>query len=107
MCHLRIVFIVLCLMLVPMAACASESADTKYSGLVSKVEHLSSTRIIAFADRLAAKGRGEEAMVLYTLVCNRFAESLPEGEKGQCALAHIKAGNKYFDLGNYVNGAVS
>lgn len=54
------------------------------------------------ADAYAAKGKDAEAVVLYSVVANRYREGMNEDEKNRCSLAHKSIGKVYYDNGNYV-----
>ena len=62
----------------PMNAAASSAAHTKYSALSKKYDKMPSGKIIAAAQKLAEAEDTDKAIVLYTLVGNRFREDLPE-----------------------------
>lgn len=99
--NVRTCMLLLCAALpAPQLRCEVQSS---YKALVGKAEKMSSKSIIRQADTEAAKGEEEKALILYTLVCNRYSDGMPENEKPYCSLAHIKAGNLYFDRGSYTN----
>lgn len=101
--HTLRLFVFAVLLSVCVAATASRSMKTKYTALVGRVEGMSSARILGMAEGYEAAGRREEALVLYTVVCNRASDGMSEDERKQCSLAYSKASNAYFELGNYVS----
>lgn len=81
--------------------CAHAADYGKYTGLINKVSKLSSENIVKLGDRSLAQGRGEEAMVLYMVVCERADDVMSGRERGVCASAHVKAGDIYYGRGDY------
>ena len=81
--------------------CAHAADYGKYTGLINKVSKLPSENIVKLGDRSLAQGRGEEAMVLYMVVCERADDVMPGRERGVCASAHVKAGDIYYGRGDY------
>ena len=78
------------------------SADYgKYTGLINKVAKLPSESIVRMGDASLEKGRGEEAMVLYMVVCERADDVMPERERRVCSSAYLKAGDIYYGRGDY------
>lgn len=68
----------------------------KYTGLINKVAKLPSESIVRMGDASLEKGRGEEAMVLYMVVCERADDVMPERERRVCSSAYLKAGDIYY-----------
>lgn len=99
---LRILCIVVVFLSATFGAMASSASRTQFSALAEKYDKLSSKKVMEAAARLADNGEKEKAIVLYTLVGNRFSESLTEEEKQHCVLAHVRAGSLYVNCGNYV-----
>ena len=84
-----------------MSANASSAAITKYSAFAKQHDKMPSEKIMAAAAKLENAGNEDKAIVLYTLVCNRFNKDLPEKEKLTCILAHVKAGILYMNRAEY------
>lgn len=84
-----------------MSANASSAAITKYSAFAKQHDKMPSEKIMAAAAKLENAGNEDKAIVLYTLVCNRFNKDLPEKEKQTCILAHVKAGILYMNRAEY------
>lgn len=49
---------------------------SKYTGLINKVSGLPSARIVEMGDASLSRGRAEEALVLYMVVCDRSADDM-------------------------------
>lgn len=81
---------------------AYAATNTKYSALAKQYDRLPSDKIMKMASSFADKGDAERAIVLYTLMCNRFSDSMTEDEKRLCILAHVKIGKLYINSANYV-----
>ena len=79
------------------------ASSTQYTKIVNEHDSQSSRNIIQAADKLASSGKKDDALVLYTMVCNRFSYNITEQEKEACVLAHLKAATIYYDRGNYIN----
>ena len=73
----------------------------KYTTLINKVADMRSDEIVRMGDESLARGRSEEAMVLYMVVCERADDVMPGRERGVCASAHVKAGDIYYGRGDY------
>lgn len=95
--------LLLCAAMLLVSAGAQGKAQTAYKSLITRTEGLPSAEIMRLADREDAAGREDSALVLYIMVCNRFSDRMTEEEKHACSLAYCKAGNIYFNRGNYVN----
>lgn len=80
---------------------AMAAETTRYSWLVHRMADAPSDRIMKAAGGYSAKGRHGEAAVLYSIVRSRFSEDMDDAGKNLCALACLKAGNIYYDRGNY------
>lgn len=78
------------------------SGDGKYTHIINEMANRSSAQILKQADAYMKSREDEKAMVLYLVVCNRFKDNMTEEEKHQCASANLKAGNVYYDKGDYV-----
>ncbi len=98
----RLCFAILLVASTPMNAAASSAAHTKYSALAKKYDKMPSEKIMAAAQKLANAEDTDKAIVLYTLVGNRFNDDLPEKEKQQSVLAHVEAGKLYINCGDYI-----
>lgn len=96
----RNVIIVVLLLFVPLWNTAANK--TMYSWLIKKVADKPSALIMKMADRYVAKGKQGEAIVLYSVVSNRYREDMDEDGKNLCSLAHKSVGKIYYDEGNYV-----
>lgn len=88
-----------CVLSVP--RCAQGSSEGKYTGLINKAQGLPSGRVMSLGDGYLARGRKEEAMVLYMVVCSRAGGKMTEEEKDDCASAGLKVGDMYYATGNY------
>lgn len=95
------IYILLLLCLVPSAVYGADR--TQYSGLVEKVRDLPSENVMRMAGKYAGQGKDAEAIVLYTVVADRFRDDSDDGEKNTCVLARHKVGQAYYDRGDYVN----
>lgn len=78
---------------------ARAAEDGKYNFLIRRYSQVSPAAIISQADNYAARKQYEQAMVLYLIAGNRTAAT--EQEKTFIAEANLKAGNIYFDRGDY------
>lgn len=85
--------------LMPMEARAGK--DTRYSALVMRMKDAPSETIMKAAARYAAKGRDGEAVVLYSMVCSRLQDDMPDDEKNRCAKSRLEIGNLYYAKGGY------
>lgn len=98
---LRVLSIIIIAVSAPMSANASSAAITKYSAFARQHDKMPSEKIMTAAARLENAGDEDKAIVLYTLVCNRFNKDLPEKEKQICILAHVKVGILYVNRAEY------
>lgn len=98
---LRVLSIIIIAVSAPMSANASSAAITKYSAFTRQHDKMPSEKIMTAAARLENAGDEDKAIVLYTLVCNRFNKDLPEKEKQICILAHVKVGILYVNRAEY------
>lgn len=98
---LRVLSVIIIAVSAPMSANASSAAITKYSAFAKQHDKMPSEKIMAAAAKLENAGNEDKAIVLYTLVCNRFNKDLPEKEKLTCILAHVKAGILYMNRAEY------
>ena len=98
---LRVLSVIIIAMSAPMSANASSAAITKYSAFARQHDKMPSEKIMTAAARLENAGDEDKAIVLYTLVCNRFNKDLPEKEKQFCILAHVKVGILYVNRAEY------
>lgn len=102
---MSIIFRRFCLLSVLLCAFAAGMmpADlSKYTGLINKVSGLPSARIVEMGDASLSRGRAEEALVLYMVVCDRAADDMAEAERRACSSANLKAGDIYYGRGDYV-----
>lgn len=95
----NIIFMLCCLFFVPVVAGASEK--TRYSALVNKVSRWSSRRVMQLASQYSRQGKDGEAIVLYSIVSDRYRDDMTEQEKHECILAHLKTDSIYFWRGSY------
>lgn len=98
---LRVLSVIIIAMSAPMSANASSAAITKYSAFARQHDKMPSEKIMTAAAKLENAGDEDKAIVLYTLVCNRFNKDLPEKEKQICILAHVKVGILYVNRAEY------
>lgn len=98
---LRVLSVIIIAASAPMSASASSAAITKYSAFARQHDKMPSEKIMTAAARLENAGDEDKAIVLYTLVCNRFNKDLPEKEKQICILAHVKVGILYVNRAEY------
>lgn len=95
------IYIILLLCLTPAATAAADSSQ--YSGIVNKVKDMPSQSVMRMAEGYAKQGKDGEAIVLYTVVADRFSSSLDDEGKNLCALAMREIGDVYYKRGDYVN----
>ncbi len=95
----RTVVAVVCVLFCALSALPADYG--KYTGLINKVAKLPSESIVRMGDASLEKGRGEEAMVLYMVVCERADDVMPERERRVCSSAYLKAGDIYYGRGDY------
>lgn len=81
---------------------AIAASYTQYSALARKYDRMSIKDVMTAAEKLSDDKDNDKAIVLYTLVGNRFDSNLSETEKQQCVLAHVRAGILYVKRGNYI-----
>lgn len=98
---LRVLSVIIIAVSAPMSANASSAAITKYSAFARQHDKMPSEKIMTAAAKLENAGDEDKAIVLYTLVCNRFNKDLPEKEKQTCILAHVKVGILYVNRAEY------
>ena len=98
---LRVLSVIIIAASAPMSASASSAAITKYSAFARQHDKMPSEKIMTAAARLENASDEDKAIVLYTLVCNRFNKDLPEKEKQICILAHVKVGILYVNRAEY------
>lgn len=84
-----------------MATAASAAKETKYDRLINACSEWADSRLIAEGDRLLAGGNMEKALVMYLIVCNRADNPKTQAEARTRVSAYLKAGNAYYDNGNY------
>lgn len=92
-------YIILMLFLVKVAAQDKIAYDT----LFNRVHNLPSEEVIKLGDEYLKKEYTDTAIVLYSLVYNRFYEEMSEKEKLFCAIGYLKMGNIYYMQGNYTS----
>ena len=80
---------------------AQAAKENKYDKLISRCSDWPSGRIIAAGDKYLAAGDSEKALVMYIMVCNRTDSPLTAEEVRTRVAAHLKAGDVYYDSGNY------
>lgn len=81
---------------------AVSASYTQYSALAQKYDKMSSEQIMAAAEKHEEAEDNERAIVLYTIVTNRFSNNLSESEKQKCILAYVKLGILYVKIGSYI-----
>lgn len=89
------------LMLLSPEAWAADKSQ--YSWLVGKTADMPSSKIMKMADNYARQGKDGEAIVLYTIIYNRYDDGMTDEAKNECALARQKAGKVYYERSNYIN----
>lgn len=95
----RTVVAVVCVLFCVLSALPADYG--KYTGLINKVAKLPSESIVRMGDESLARGRNEEAMVLYMVVCERADDAMPERGRRVCSSAYLKAGDIYYGRGDY------
>lgn len=83
------------------------SSESRYSSLIRNVRGWSSEKILSTGDSLLQCKQEDKALVMYMLVCSRTSDRMTDREKSDCALANLKAGDIYYDRGNYINALES
>ncbi len=92
-------YIILMLFLARIAAQDKIAYDT----LFNRVHNLPSEEVIKLGDEYLKKEYTDTAIVLYSIVYNRFYEEMSEKEKLFCAIGYLKMGNIYYMQGNYTS----
>ena len=82
---------------------AGGTAHRQYSPLVEFADDKPSEEIMRMAGKYAGQGKDAEAIVLYTVVADRFRSDLDDRGKNNCALALREIGDIYYKRGDYVN----
>ena len=54
-------------------------------------------------DTLLQRHEDDKALVMYMLVCSRTNDNMTDKELTDCSLANMKAGDIFYDRGNYIN----
>ena len=85
-----------------MVTMASSASHSQYFILAQKYDKMMSKEVMDVAASFEKKGDKEKAIVLYTLIGNRFTDTMPEEEKQLCVLAHVKAGSIYLDCAQHI-----
>lgn len=81
---------------------ASSASYSQYFILAQQYDKMMSKEVMDVAASFEKKGDKEKAIVLYTLIGNRFTDTMPEEEKQLCVLAHVKAGSLYLDCAQHI-----
>lgn len=79
------------------------SGVSKYSTLIREVRGWSSEKVLAMGDTLLQRHEDDKALVMYMLVCSRTNDNMTDKELTDCSLANMKAGDIFYDRGNYIN----
>lgn len=77
------------------------ATSTQYTALAQKYYHVPSDKIMKTASSFADKCNEDSAIVLYTIVANRFSDKLPVKQKQACILAHVNLGKLYIICADY------
>lgn len=85
-----------------MVTMASSASHSQYFILAQQYDKMMSKEVMDVAESFEKKGDKEKAIVLYTLIGNRFTDTMPEEEKQLCVLAHVKAASFYLDCGHHI-----
>lgn len=92
------------LLLQPPSACAAARVLPKdYTLTVKSASGIPAAGVVSMGDRCLKRGEKDKAMVYYMVACSRFDADMPDGEKRQCVMAHLKAGMVYYQAGLYAN----
>lgn len=87
---------------VTMTAAGATAADRgKYTSLINSVAKIPSERVIRIGDKYMEKDMRDDALVIYMTVCDRAADDMPANERHACVEAGMKAGDIYYDRGDY------
>lgn len=73
----------------------------KYTPLINSVADKPSASVVSIGDGYMKKGMKDKALVMYMVVCDRAAADMPAAEGQVCAEANLKAGDIYYDRGDY------
>lgn len=95
-----LLMIVYCLSMSFMVSCEKSDARDYYP-LVSSASRMSISKNMATADSLRAKGKLEEALVYYMVVCHRMQDGLSDEDLQDIGIAHLNAGKLYYEKRNY------
>lgn len=92
-----------CIILVLLACVLfSRAADEgNYTKLINDVSELPSETVLRRGDESLMKGKSDEAMVLYMVVCRRADDKMTVADRELCAQAYLKAGDIYYGRGDY------
>ena len=85
-----------------MPLCAA-TASKDYVKIVRLTQGMSTKKVIDMGDREKKKKHADDALVFYMVACNRLKDGMSDEERQQCGIAHLKAGNVYYDLGRYAD----
>lgn len=83
-------------------ACARVLAKD-YTLVLNDARRLSTRKVISIGDSLLGKGLADKALVYYMVACGRLKAGLPDSERRQVAIAHLRKGNVYYMKGGYAD----
>lgn len=78
---LRILSVLFLALFIATRMTASADSHNPYTTQAKIFDKKPSAKVVEAAKKLADEGDTQKAIVLYTLVCNRFKSDLPEKEK--------------------------
>lgn len=99
---LRILSVLFLALFIATRMTASADSHNPYTTQAKIFDKKPSAKVVEAAKKLADEGDTQKAIVLYTLVCNRFKSDLPEKEKQLCIQAHVEASKLYITSANYI-----
>lgn len=98
----RIFSVLLALLLAVGCACA-RVLSKDYLHLVKKTTELQVEQVLRFGDGCLERGQKDKALVYYMVACSRLRDDMPDRDRQQVALAHLKKGNVYYMNGGYAS----
>lgn len=75
--------------------------EDRYTSLISDVSAMRPAKMLRMADSCATLGKSDSAIILYTAAARLAADGKGEDDKELCVTARLKAGDIYYQRGDY------